>query len=93
MGVRYTNQAITTEQQIETLKQKGLLIDDVEQATKAFYLVYWLNSISPDNKFIKNFKKLLKQYLSVNPRMMGFHNNWEPEPFGRISASRVLKSF
>lgn len=40
MGVRYTNQAITTEQQIETLKQKGLLIDDVEQATKAFYLVY-----------------------------------------------------
>ena len=32
MGVRYTHQAITTEQQIEILKKRGLLIDDVEQA-------------------------------------------------------------
>lgn len=32
MGVRYTNQAITTEQQIDILKERGLLIDDVEQA-------------------------------------------------------------
>ena len=32
MGVRYTHQAITTEQQIEILKNRGLLIDDVEQA-------------------------------------------------------------
>lgn len=32
MGVRYTNQAITTEQQIEILKERGLLIDDVKQA-------------------------------------------------------------
>ena len=93
MGVRYTNQAITTERQIETLKQKGLLIDDVEQATKAFYLVYWLNSISPDNKFIKKIKKLLKQYLSVNPRMMGFHNNWEPEPLWKNKRKPRVKKF
>ena len=32
MGVRYTHQAITTEQQIEILKERGLLIDDVKQA-------------------------------------------------------------
>ena len=34
MGVRYTNQAITTEQQIDLLKGRGLFIDDVEQAIK-----------------------------------------------------------
>ena len=32
MEVRYTHQAITTEQQIDILKERGLLIDDVEQA-------------------------------------------------------------
>ena len=31
MGVRYTNQAITTEQQIDMLKERGLLIDDVDK--------------------------------------------------------------
>ena len=34
MGVRYTHQAITTEQQIDILKERGLLIDDVEQTIK-----------------------------------------------------------
>ena len=32
MGVRYTHQAITTERQIDILKERGLLIDDVEHA-------------------------------------------------------------
>ncbi len=32
MGVRYTNQAITTEQQIDILRERDLLIDNVEQA-------------------------------------------------------------
>ena len=32
MGIRYTHQAITTEQQIDILKERGLLIDDVEHA-------------------------------------------------------------
>ena len=32
MGVRYTHQAITTERQIGILKERGLLIEDVEQA-------------------------------------------------------------
>ena len=36
MGVRYTNQAITTEQQIDILKERGLLIDNVEQAIEVF---------------------------------------------------------
>ena len=34
MGLRYTHQAITTEQQIDILKERGLLIDDVKQAVK-----------------------------------------------------------
>ena len=34
MGVRYTHQAITTAEQIDTLKRRGLLIDDVNQARK-----------------------------------------------------------
>ena len=34
MEVRYTHQAITTEEQIDTLKQRGLLIDDVSHAQK-----------------------------------------------------------
>lgn len=34
MGVRYTNKAITTEQQIEILKERGLFIDDIEQVVK-----------------------------------------------------------
>lgn len=32
MGVRYTHQALTTERQIDILRERGLLIDDVEQA-------------------------------------------------------------
>ena len=34
MGLRYTHQAITTEQQIDILKERGLLINDVKQAIK-----------------------------------------------------------
>ena len=32
MGIRYTHQAITTKQQIDILRGRGLLIDDVKQA-------------------------------------------------------------
>lgn len=39
MGVRYTNRAITTEQQIDILKERGLLIDDVERAVKALDII------------------------------------------------------
>jgi len=55
------------------------------------YLVYWLNSISPDNTFVKDFKKLLKQHPSVNPRMMGFPNNWEQEPLWKNRKKHVLE--
>jgi abortive infection bacteriophage resistance protein len=34
MGVKYTNQAITTEKQIDILKGRGLIIDDIDQAIK-----------------------------------------------------------
>lgn len=39
MGVRYTNRAITTEQQIDILKERGLLIDDVERAVKTLDII------------------------------------------------------
>ncbi|MCS2901021.1 Abi family protein [Bacteroides thetaiotaomicron] len=50
MGVRYTHQAITTEQQIDILKERGLLIDNVEQTVKVLDTIsyfrlagYWRN--------------------------------------------------
>ncbi|MBU8974472.1 Abi family protein, partial [Bacteroides eggerthii] len=50
MGVRYTHQAITTERQIDILKERGLLIDDVEQTIKVLDTIsyfrlagYWRN--------------------------------------------------
>ena len=42
MGVRYTNQAITTEQQIDILKERGWLIDDVENAVKVLDTISYL---------------------------------------------------
>ena len=37
------------------------------------YLVYWLNSIIPDNTFVVDFKQLfLIKYPSVNTRLLGF---------------------
>ena len=50
MGVRYTHQAITTEQQIDILKERGLLIDNVKQTVKVLDTIsyfrlagYWRN--------------------------------------------------
>lgn len=47
------------------------------------YLVYWLNSIIPDNTFVADFKQLLIKYPSVNTRLLGFPYNWEQEPLWR----------
>ena len=47
------------------------------------YLVYWLNSIIPDNTFVVDFKQLLIKYPSVNTRLLGFPYNWEQEPLWR----------
>lgn len=44
------------------------------------YIVYWLNSISPNNTFVSDFKQLLAEHPSVNTRLMGFPRNWEQEP-------------
>ena len=44
------------------------------------YLVYWLNSISADHTFVKDFKHLLHEHPSVNTRLMGFPADWENEP-------------
>lgn len=39
MGVRYTHQAITTERQIDILRKRGLLIDDVGKAIKVLDVI------------------------------------------------------
>ena len=44
------------------------------------YMVYWLNSISLDNTFVRDFKRLLEEYPVVQPRLLGFSSNWEQEP-------------
>lgn len=47
------------------------------------YVVYWLNSISPDNTFVARFKQLLIDHPSVKPHFFGFPYNWEKEPLWR----------
>lgn len=47
------------------------------------YVVYWLNSISPNNTFVASFKQLLANHPSVRPHLLGFPNNWEQEPLWR----------
>ena len=43
-------------------------------------IVYWLNSISPNNTFVADFKKLLEEHLSVQTRLLGFPQDWDQEP-------------
>lgn len=48
-------------------------------------IVYWLNSINPNNNFVSNLKSLLKSYSNVDPNAMGFTKNWEQEPLWNTS--------
>ena len=47
------------------------------------YIVYWLNSISPNNTFVADFKQLLAEHPFVKTRLMGFPYDWEQEPLYR----------
>lgn len=47
------------------------------------YVVYWLNSISPDNTFVADFKQLLVKYPAVKIHLLGFPHNWIQEPLWR----------
>lgn len=62
MGERYTHQAITAKQQIDILKERGLLIDDVEQAIEVLDTVsyfrlagYWRHFEA--DRFTHQFKE------------------------------------
>ena len=46
-------------------------------------VVYWLNSITPENTFIIDFKQLLIKHPSVQTRLLGFPRNWVQEPLWR----------
>lgn len=47
------------------------------------YLIYWLNSIMPNNTFVADFKQLLTEHQSVNTRLLGFPHNWKQEHLWR----------
>lgn len=47
------------------------------------YVTYWLNSISPDNTFVADFKQLLMEHPSVKTYLLGFPHNWQHEPLWR----------
>ena len=47
------------------------------------YVTYWLNSITTNNTFVADFKRLLVEHPSVNPHSLGFLRNWEQEPLWR----------
>lgn len=44
------------------------------------YVTYWLNSITTNNTFVANFKRLFVNHPSVTPYSLGFPRNWEQEP-------------
>ena len=47
------------------------------------YVTYWLNSITTNNTFVADFKRLLVEHPSVNPHSLGYPRNWEQEPLWR----------
>ena len=59
-------------------------INQQPTATKSLYphlccLIYWLNSIKPDNSFVADFKQLLAKYPNIDPKAMGFPIDWQNE--------------
>lgn len=47
------------------------------------YVAYWLNSITADNTFVADFKRLLEEHPSVSPLLLGFPRDWKQEPLWR----------
>ena len=79
----YNKPAITLTQQILTLKQRGLIINDEAYAERLLGSIgyfNWLNSINPDNSFVQDFKQLLAKYPIVDSAAMGFPRGWQSEP-------------
>lgn len=46
-------------------------------------IVYWLNSIDPQNTFVSEFKSLLNKYPHIQPSTMGFTLSWSSEALWR----------
>ncbi len=47
------------------------------------YVVYWLNSICPNNSFVLDFKQLLAKHPSVRTHLLGFPQDWAQESLWR----------
>lgn len=60
MGVGYTHQAITTEQQIDILKERGLLIDNVEQAIEVLNTTSYFRLAGFETRFVANLAAIRK---------------------------------
>ena len=81
--MRYSKQILTLAEQIEVLKQRGLIIGDESEAMRLCCIAYLLNIIDPQNTFVADFKTLLRKYPTVDPRAMGCPTDWEQEPLWR----------
>lgn len=66
-------------------KLSGTWITNVSVPKNRLYaaitcMLYWLNSIQPDNTFVKDFKALLAAHPEVDVNAMGFPAAWQNEP-------------
>ncbi len=64
----------------------NLWIMNKPKSSNRFYsvfccLIYWLNTINPNNTLILNFKSLIQSFPNVDTAAMGFPQNWKDDPF------------
>ncbi len=63
----------------------NIWLNNVPSDTQKIYIhlcimKYMLNTISPENLFSENLKKLFENYPSVDKHALGFINDWQSEP-------------
>ncbi|MBQ8192262.1 MAG: Abi family protein [Bacteroidaceae bacterium] len=85
---RVWNRVMAIKPQLPT-KLKNTWITDTTIARNRLYailccMIYWLNSIAPNNTLAKDFEILLEAYPDVDTRVMGFPKDWENEPLWRV---------
>ena len=71
--MRYTKPPLNIEQQINSLKSRGLEISNQERAA---HYIYCLNYYQLSG-YESRLTELLKEYNAVDPSTMGFPLNWD----------------
>lgn len=85
----YNKQAFTIDEQIERLKERGLIINDSDNAKHylshisyyrlAGYMKYLLNVVQPENHFTERLEDFLTKYPNADPKALGLKENWQDE--------------